>query len=32
MVRLAAEVKVWMRQQAVAAPADVPAEIGANRG
>ena len=32
MVRLAAEVKVWMRQQAFAAPADVPAEVGAIRG
>src|SRR6516225_697411 len=32
VVRLAAEVKVWMRQQAVAAPADVLAEVGASRG
>jgi NitT/TauT family transport system ATP-binding protein len=31
MVRLAAEVKVWMRQQAFAAPVDAPEEIGAHR-
>ena len=31
VVRLAAEVKVWMRQQAVGAPVDIPVEVGANR-
>jgi NitT/TauT family transport system ATP-binding protein len=31
MVRLAAEVKVWMRQQAFAAPVDAPEEVGAHR-
>jgi NitT/TauT family transport system ATP-binding protein len=31
MVRLAAEVKIWMRQQAFAAPADTPEEVEAAR-
>jgi len=31
MVRLAAEVKVWMRQQALVAPPDVPEEAAAGR-
>ena len=31
MVRLAAEVKIWMRQQAFAAPVDTPEEVGTAR-